>query len=99
MSEHMNKNRRHKEASLTNVTSIVPGQPVKKKRRSISQQGESDNDDFSTCLTINFKRGGGVDFQFKSTQERDHWYENLTKIVQQAKTNIIDNNESETIRV
>eukprot|EP01041_Mallomonas_annulata_P014890 gene14890-31610_t len=83
MSEHMNKNRRHKEASLANVTSIVSGQPIKSKKKP-TQSDENESEDFSTCLTINFKRGGGVDFQFKSIQERDLWHENIAKIVKDS---------------
>lgn len=93
MSEHMNKNRRHKEASLANVTSIIAGQPVKRKRKPQSQN-DADSEDFSNCLTINFKRGGGVDFQFKSAQERDLWHENLAMIVQQCRSS---NGENESV--
>lgn len=35
----------------------------------------------SLCLTINFKRGGGIDLMLKTEPERDNWYSVLTKIV------------------
>lgn len=74
MSQHMTKERRHKEASLLDVTSVVAGPPVKRKT-----QPATDISDM--CLTVNFKRGGGIDLQFKSMKERDLWYDTLTKLV------------------
>jgi hypothetical protein len=75
MSIHMTKERRHKEASLADVTSVVAGPPVKKKTQSTTDTtGE-------LCLTVNFKRGGGIDLQFKSREDRDMWYRTLLSIV------------------
>ncbi len=74
MSQYMTKERRHKEASLTDVTSVVAGPPVKRK----TQFADNLND---LCLTVNFKRGGGIDLQFKTKEDRDSWYSTLLNIV------------------
>jgi hypothetical protein len=75
MSQHMTKERRHKEASLCDVTSVVAGPPVKKK----TQFNDTNSSDY--CLTVNFKRGGGIDLLFKTKEERDGWYSTLLNIV------------------
>jgi hypothetical protein len=74
MSQHMTKERRHKEASLSDVTSVVAGPPAKKKADAVDNVSE-------LCLTVNFKRGGGIDLQFKSKEDRDVWYNTLLHIV------------------
>lgn len=73
MSQHMSKERRHKEASLTDVISVVAGEPVKRRA--------SDTCLKDTCLTINFRRGGGIDLQFTSQEQRDIWYDALCTVV------------------
>jgi len=35
------------------------------------------------CLTVVFKRGGGIDLKFESTADRDVWADTLSKIVSQ----------------
>jgi enolase len=83
MSQHMTKERRHKEASLADVTSVVSGPPAKSK-------GNTGNEILGDlCLTVNFKRGGGIDLQFKSREERDSWYNTLLKIVAEFDRNKI----------
>lgn len=82
MSQYMTKERRHKEASLCDVTSIVAGPPVKKK----NQFNDNSSD---LCLTVNFKRGGGIDLQFKTKEDRDSWFSTLLNIeaeLEQKKT-------------
>lgn len=74
MSQHMTKERRHKEASLSDVTSVVAGPPAKKKAEAVENVTD-------LCLTVNFKRGGGIDLQFKSKADRDVWYNTLLHIV------------------
>lgn len=74
MSTHMTKERRHKEASLSDVTSVVAGPPAKKKADAVENVAE-------LCLTVNFKRGGGIDLQFQSKEDRDVWYNTLLHIV------------------
>lgn len=73
MSQYMTKDRRHKEASLSDVTSVVAGPPSKSKRAGGEPEG--------LCLTVNFKRGGGIDLLFQSEQERNVWFTTLKKIV------------------
>jgi hypothetical protein len=77
MSQHMSKERRHKEASLADVTSVVAGPPAKRKPLA---DGESESVYVDNCLTINFRKGGGIDLQFSSKQERDEWLDALTTI-------------------
>lgn len=74
MSQHMTKERRHKEASLSDVTSVVAGPPAKKK-------AETEENFSDLCLTVNFKRGGGIDLQFKTKEDRDVWFNTLLHIV------------------
>ena len=74
MSQHMTKERRHKEASLSDVTSVVAGPPAKKKADTVENVSD-------LCLTVNFKRGGGIDLQFKCKEDRDVWYNTLLHIV------------------
>lgn len=81
MSQHMSKDRRHREASLADVTGVVAGPPAKRK----PSEGEDESIYMRNCLTINFKRGGGIDLQFKNEDERDEWLDALTKILQQLK--------------
>ena len=75
MSDYSSKERRHKEASLTDVTDVVIGLPKKFKEGLVPSKDE--------CLTVVFKRGGGIDLKFPSQTERDIWHETLLKIVSQ----------------
>lgn len=79
MSQYMTKDRRHKEATLTDVTAVVAGAPVKAKR---GANGVADLKD-SCCLAINFKRGGGIDLVFETEKERNLWFSTLKKIIVQ----------------
>lgn len=81
MSQHMSKDRRHREANLADVTDVVAGPPMKRKQI----EGEDESIYLKNCLTINFKKGGGIDLQFKSEEERDEWLDALTKILQQLR--------------
>jgi len=76
MSQYMTKDRRHKEATLTDVTAVVAGAPVKSKRGA----GVAEPKD-SCCLAINFKRGGGIDLAFNAETERNLWFSTLKKII------------------
>ena len=71
MSEHGVKERKHKEASLTDVIKVDKGNPLK---------GDAKESDKDLSLTITFKRGGGIDLKFENTNVRDQWFELLTKI-------------------
>jgi hypothetical protein len=78
MSTHNTKDRRHKEASLQDVTSVEPGAPKRAKK-------SEDPNISACCLTVNFQRGGGIDLRFASEKECDLWFRALTKIVAHLK--------------
>jgi hypothetical protein len=75
MSEYNSKERCHKEASLSDVTAVELGVPKK------FEEGLAPIADH--CLTVVFKRGGGIDLKFDNQNTRDIWAETLTKIVAQ----------------
>ena len=82
LSTFNNKERRHKEANLNDVTSLKAGLPTK-----FSKQDEQDL--AGKCLTIHFKRGGNVDLMLNTIEDRNLWYNTLRKIVEHAKaTNV-----------
>lgn len=72
MSQIVSKEKRHKEASLADVTSLVAGPPNKCKGLTPAHE--------AVCLTINFKRGGGIDLKFSTEEVRDLWYRTLRKL-------------------
>ena len=87
LSEYTNKGKRHKEASLSDVVNVVAGPPDKHKAiDSNNPGGVTKKLDISTCLTITFVRGGGIDLRFKNEVERDAWYVALTKLLALEKT-------------
>ena len=88
LSEHSSKERRHKEAGLTDVVSVIAGPPDKYKPRG----GDPANVNPNHCLTIKFVRGGGIDFKFKGKEERDIWYDVISGLVMQQKKIDIDSN-------
>jgi len=71
MSEHGSKERKHKEASLGDVTKVEAGNPLK---------GDAKESDKEIGLTITFKRGGGIDLKFDTKEIRDLWHDTLSKI-------------------
>jgi hypothetical protein len=56
---------------------VVAGPPVKSKNMTDA--------DKLCCLTVNFKRGGGIDLRFQSQKIRDEWNDMLNKLVKVAK--------------
>ena len=78
LSEHMSTQKRHKEANIADIVTVVAGPPEKYR----PPNAISGPLDFRLCLTVNFHRGGGIDLKFKSEAERDEWYAVLTKLVQ-----------------
>ena len=78
MSQHNTKERRHKEASLTDVTNIERGAP---KRLKASTEKFVDG----VCLTVNFQRGGGIDLKFATEAECETWFSILSKVVTHLK--------------
>ncbi len=77
MSQVASKERRHKEASLADVTGIIAGPPLKCK--AFTQAHES------LCITVNFKRGGGIDLKFDSEEMRDLWFQTLSTLTKNTK--------------
>ena len=73
MSQHATKEKRHKEASLADVISVVAGPPNVLK--------ESTEIDGMLCLTVNFKKGGGIDLVFQAQAQRDLWFEVLNRVI------------------
>ncbi len=74
MSEHFTKERRHKEASIADITNVVKGPPNK-----LPTKGGGDNPDLG--MTIVFRRGGGIDLHFKTKEIRDVWADTVRAIV------------------
>lgn len=72
MSQHSTKDRRHKEASLSDVTSIVRGTPNLEDAVIVKP---------SLCLTINFQRDSGIDLRFSSEEECELWFNVLCRIM------------------
>ena len=71
MSEHATKERKHKEASLGDVTKVEQGLPSK---------GDAKESDKDVSLTITFKRGGGIDLKFDNNEVRNKWFDTLVEI-------------------
>ena len=68
MSLFPQKIKRHREASLTDITTIDLGAPK------FYNDAEVRKSDLNTkCLTIKFKRGGGIDLMFETEAKRDVW--------------------------
>ena len=84
LSEHSIKERRHKEANIADITGVIAGPPEKYKA-SVNTNGEATPLNGELCLSVKFVRGGGIDLQFPSTQERDNWYQVLTRLILQEK--------------
>ena len=79
MSQHNTKERRHKEASLTDVTNVIRGAPQRAKSTTDGTNIEN------VCMTVNFQRGGGIDLKFATAAECDTWYQILSKVVTHLK--------------
>ena len=79
MSTYENKERRHKEANLNDITTIVSGAPQLFKAD--EQVNVNANELSCRSLTVNFKRGGGIDIMFANESDRDLWFHTLRKIV------------------
>jgi hypothetical protein len=78
MSIYETKERRHKEASLTDVIGVERAPPVKFKKQ-VEDEADQTADLY---LTVKFVRGGGIDLRFKTTAERDEWYKALLVYVE-----------------
>jgi hypothetical protein len=85
MSKYSSKERSHKEASLSDLTSVIAGPPAIYKPIDMST-GMSNSSlpaqvDGKLCLTINFSKGGGIDIKFSTEEERNLWFTELNNIV------------------
>lgn len=88
LSDYSSKERRHKEASLLEATSVDAVPPARRKRASVGPGESSDGlFDEESYLTISFQRGGGVDLLFKSKYERDMWMQTLQTLIDSIKSN------------
>jgi hypothetical protein len=88
LSEHMTKERRHKEASLVDVVSVAAGPPEKFKAHVSATGTPTEFQDSDLCLSVKFIRGGGIDLKFKTEEERDSWHDVITHIVLQQKETV-----------
>ena len=79
MSQYDTKERRHKEASLADVTSVDKRPPQKYKKVHDDEPNETDE----RFLTVHFVRGGGIDLRFDNTSERDIWFSVFDRFVKQ----------------
>lgn len=75
MSEHVTKERRHKEASIADIIDVTLGLP-----KIPAQTGGGDNPDLG--MTIVFKKGGGIDLHFSNKETRDVWYDTVKSLVE-----------------
>ena len=76
MSQHESKEGRHKEASLTDIKSLDLKPPLKLRKKPDDLSANTD-----VYLTISFVRGGSIDLRFKTTEERNIWYNTLSKLI------------------
>lgn len=90
LSEHMTKERRHKEASLGDVTGVIAGPPEKYKAI-IGANGEPQHLDPNLCLSVKFVRGGGIDLKFQTMEERDLWSHVIMRLIAQPRSSTQQN--------
>lgn len=74
LSEYMTKEKRHKEVNVKDIVSVAQTLPAKADKK-LPEKPSVDQ-----CLTVNFTRGGGIDIKFESSDQRDLWFETLTKL-------------------
>lgn len=84
LSEHTTKERRHKEANLSDITGVIAG-PPEKYRAQTNAQGDAVPINADLCLSIKFVRGGGIDLQFQTTDDRDLWYLVIIRLIAQER--------------
>ena len=77
LSQYLKKDKRHKEASLTDIANVQPGLPIKYDKSDSKLQLDP-----SCCLTINFKKGG-IDLKFKDKATRDLWSQIISQLISQ----------------
>lgn len=83
MSQFETKDRRHKEANLSDIQSIESIPPLKFKK------GSSDDQDINSTvdiyLSIKFSRGGGVDFRFRNPSEKNEFLNFLQLVTKMSR--------------
>ena len=82
MSQHETKEGRHKEASLTDIKSIETKPPLKLRKKTDNEPDISKD----IYLTIAFVRGGSIDLRFKTTEERNLWYNTFNTLIAENRT-------------
>jgi hypothetical protein len=84
LSEHNIKERRHKEANIADIVGVMAVAPEKYKAP-VNSNGETIPLNPDLCLSIKFVRGGGIDLQFQTREERDVWYSVIARLTLQEK--------------
>ncbi len=80
MSRYITKERKHKEANLTDITKMTCGPP-----QSTPTNIQEFENFYELCLTVSFKKGGGIDLMFESKAQRDEWYLTVKKLLDDQK--------------
>eukprot|EP00981_Chlorochromonas_danica_P010897 scaffold3531_cov235-Ochromonas_danica.AAC.5 len=80
VSDHNSHLRSHKQASLADISGLLPGAP-RKYKGCRGPDGKHIRLDPSLCLTIRFNNGGDVDLKFPTSSERDLWKNVLDRIL------------------
>ena len=70
VSNHINKNEEHKEASLLNLTKVIKALP----RRFYADKSILNSD---CCITIDFENGGAIDILYENRVQSDAWHDVL----------------------
>jgi hypothetical protein len=91
MSQYQTRERRHKEASLTDIVSVEKPAPASfigctYSSTSTTAAAIGDDDVADVYATVKFVRGGGIDLRFDSTEARDHFMATMTSIVAKLRT-------------
>ena len=73
LSDHLTKERRHKEANLSDIVDVLKALPLKYKEAEPSEEGK--------CLSVKFIRGGGIDIKFDDAADCNLWYNTIKNII------------------
>ena len=77
LSDHTTKERRHKEANLSDIVGVQKELPAKYKNIGVDTSAL----DVDKCLSVKFIRGGGIDLLFVNTEDCELWCKTLNNIV------------------
>lgn len=78
MSTFPTKDRRHKEASLKDISNFNNDPPLRMKKLTENEADITDD----LYVNIEFFRGNGVDLRFPSTECRDEWFDEFSKVME-----------------